>query len=154
MPFLPGSRPSARQLHSPEAMQRNSVVAQEAAVRPQEQRVARPAAASSTAPPPIQRPSSSHTLNPTSSVHDTRNGHVNGSSSTAPAKPQLLRAKSDFGPRREEPADHRDDDSKSSLDGDFKIRHGFDSQLESADYNDMLNSVSSPSFRSGSYLKC
>ncbi|EON66333.1 hypothetical protein W97_05726 [Coniosporium apollinis CBS 100218] len=71
--------------------------------------------------------------------------HVNGAAKS-PAlngshrndRPQLPRARSDAGPRREE---KQDDDSKSSVDGgDWKIRHGFDTQLTSEEYQNLLNS--------------
>lgn len=52
----------------------------------------------------------------------------------------LLRAKSDFGPRREE-ANKEDDESKTSVDAEWGIRHGFETQLESEEYNNLLNSV-------------
>ncbi|KAF2757428.1 hypothetical protein EJ05DRAFT_476686 [Pseudovirgaria hyperparasitica] len=56
-------------------------------------------------------------------------------------RPQMLRAKSDFGPRREDATENHDDESKSSAEGDFKIRHGFESQLTSEEYNTILNST-------------
>jgi regulator-associated protein of mTOR len=56
-----------------------------------------------------------------------------------------MRAKSDFGPRRqhqEEPAAESTDEA-GSADGHFKIRHGWDDQLNSEEYNNLLTSVRS-----------
>lgn len=56
-----------------------------------------------------------------------------------------MRAKSDFGPRRqhqEEPSAESTDES-GSIDGHFKIRHGWDDQLNSEEYNNLLTSVRS-----------
>ncbi|KAF2476312.1 WD repeat-containing protein-like protein mip1 [Lindgomyces ingoldianus] len=71
------------------------------------------------------------------------NGHVlnmaTASSSTPAPRPSLLRAKSDFGPRLQEAADSADE--ASSADGNFKIRHGWDDQLNSEEYNNLLTST-------------
>jgi regulator-associated protein of mTOR len=64
----------------------------------------------------------------------------------APRPGMLLRAKSDFGPRREE-LNKGDDDSKTSADAEWGIRHGFETQLESEEYNNLLNSVYTTSRR-------
>ena len=69
---------------------------------------------------------------------------LNGASA---GRPLMLRTKSDFGPRREDMADSADEDLGSSADGDFKIRHGWESQLTSEEYNNLLTSVSSYAFR-------
>lgn len=55
-------------------------------------------------------------------------------------RPSLARAKSDFGPRQpvQQPEEHTDD---VSVDGHFKIRHGWDDQLNSEEYSNMLTSV-------------
>lgn len=107
-------------------------------------------------PPIFQEPSRSATL-PLERPSTAGNGHGtpllqapdrishNGRASPASGRPNLLRAKSDYGPRRgEEHPDQHDEDSRSSQDGDFRIRHGFESQLTSEEYNNLLNSVSSP----------
>ncbi|KAE9970268.1 hypothetical protein BLS_004990 [Venturia inaequalis] len=57
----------------------------------------------------------------------------------APRPGMLWRAKSDFAPRREE-ANKEDDESKTSVDAEWGIRHGFETQLESEEYNNLLNS--------------
>jgi regulator-associated protein of mTOR len=59
-------------------------------------------------------------------------------------RPGLLRAKSDFGPRRDETPKHGDTDSKTSGEGEWGIRHGFEMQLVSEEYNNLLTSVSLP----------
>jgi regulator-associated protein of mTOR len=62
--------------------------------------------------------------------------------STSPdARPKLLRAKSDFGPRREEPLRTADVESRASGEGEWGIRHGFETQLVSEEYNNLLTSV-------------
>lgn len=55
-------------------------------------------------------------------------------------RPSLARAKSDFGPRQpaQQPQEPTDD---GSVDGHFKIRHGWDDQLNSEEYSNMLTSV-------------
>ena len=72
------------------------------------------------------------------------NGNTHALTRTASAgppagRPTLSRAKSDFGPRLQEPADSADE--ASSSDGNFKIRHGWDDQLNSEEYNNLLTSV-------------
>lgn len=56
-------------------------------------------------------------------------------------RPTLLRAKSDFGPRRLTDADSADSDSKTSDETEWGIRHGFATQLVSEEYNHVLTSV-------------
>lgn len=86
------------------------------------------------------RPSSSSAAahlvpSPTSTVAVRQNV-----SATNSHRPSLARAKSDFGPRQpaHEPEEHNDD---VSVDGHFKIRHGWDDQLNSEEYSNMLTSV-------------
>ncbi|ORY09191.1 raptor N-terminal caspase like domain-domain-containing protein [Clohesyomyces aquaticus] len=71
------------------------------------------------------------------------NGHmpatVRASSSASAVRPSFLRAKSDFGPRNPEHADSADE--ASSAEGNFKIRHGWDDQLNSEEYNNLLTST-------------
>jgi len=50
----------------------------------------------------------------------------------------LVRAKSDIGPRHLEPPESADEDH--STEGLFKIRHGWDDQLNSEEYNHLLTS--------------
>lgn len=61
---------------------------------------------------------------------------LSGSSSH---RPSIARAKSDFGPRQ--PALPQDPADDGSVDGHFKIRHGWDDQLNSEEYSNMLTSV-------------
>jgi regulator-associated protein of mTOR len=56
------------------------------------------------------------------------------------ARPSFLRAKSDFGPRH--PALPAESVDEGSVDGGhFKIRHGWDDQLNSEEYSNLLTSV-------------
>lgn len=59
--------------------------------------------------------------------------------STQGARPSFLRAKSDFGPRH--PSLTPDNAPEGSVDGHFKIRHGWDDQLNSEEYSNLLTSV-------------
>ena len=59
----------------------------------------------------------------------------------ADGKPKLSRAKRDFGPRRDDHNQDGHDDAAGSGDGEWKIRHGFENQLNSEEYNKMLESV-------------
>ena len=61
------------------------------------------------------------------------------SSTTNSRRPSLARAKSDFGPRQ--PAQTQESAEEGSIDGHFKIRHGWDDQLNSEEYSNMLTSV-------------
>lgn len=61
----------------------------------------------------------------------------NGSSS----RPGLLRARSDFGPRHPSHQPPESTDDGASVDGHFKIRHGWDDQLNSEEYSNLLTSV-------------
>jgi regulator-associated protein of mTOR len=60
-------------------------------------------------------------------------------SNGASARPGLLRARSDFGPRLSAPPPESADEA--SVDGHFKIRHGWDDQLNSEEYSNLLTSV-------------
>jgi len=64
-------------------------------------------------------------------------------SATLDPRPKLLRAKSDFGPRHEDQK-NGDDESRTSGEGEWGIRHGFETQLVSEEYNNLLNSVIIP----------
>jgi regulator-associated protein of mTOR len=70
------------------------------------------------------------------SVDEENDIASNGASS---ARPGLLRAKSDFGPRRAAPPPESADEG--SVDGHYKIRHGWDDQLNSEEYSNLLTSV-------------
>jgi regulator-associated protein of mTOR len=63
------------------------------------------------------------------------------SNGTSSGRPGLMRAKSDFGPRRASAAPESTDEG--SVDGHFKIRHGWDDQLNSEEYSNLLTSVRS-----------
>lgn len=67
----------------------------------------------------------------------------NASRQPSPAPPQgrpgLQRAKSDFGPRREEV--NRGGEEAETKEGEWGLRHGFETQLESEEYNRLLESV-------------
>lgn len=74
---------------------------------------------------------------PETNGHGPNTASVRGPSS----RPLLLRAKSDIGPRPPEPPPESADEA-NSVDGHFKIRHGWDDQLNSEEYNQLLTSVS------------
>lgn len=57
-------------------------------------------------------------------------------------RPLMLRSKTDVGPHIPKDIEATDEDSRSSVDGDFRIRHGFEDQLVSEEYNNILTSVS------------
>ncbi|KAF4540051.1 Target of rapamycin complex 1 subunit mip1 [Lasiodiplodia theobromae] len=65
---------------------------------------------------------------------------VNGANGSAPARPLMLRAKSDFGPRHNEHQD-RDEDEHENGDAEWTIRHGWESQLTSEEYQNLLSST-------------
>lgn len=70
------------------------------------------------------------------------NGEGYRSRSASPStRPGLSRAKSDFGPRRDDHAKHEDTDSKHSGEAEWSIRHGFDTQLASEDHAQLLTEV-------------
>lgn len=82
-----------------------------------------------------------------SQEQESRRASRNASPAGFASRPgMLLRAKSDFGPRREELIKN-DDDSKVLADVEWGIRHGFETQLESEEYNNLLNSVHTNSKR-------
>jgi regulator-associated protein of mTOR len=56
-------------------------------------------------------------------------------------RPGLLRARSDFGPRHSVPAPESVQEGSVDVDGHFKIRHGWDDQLNSEEYSNLLTSV-------------
>jgi len=61
------------------------------------------------------------------------------SAASLSARPNLLRARSDVGPRHAAPtSDHPDE---ASVDGHFRMRHGWDDQLNSEEYSNLLTSV-------------
>lgn len=71
------------------------------------------------------------------------NGHRpptarSGTNGSLGGRPSLVRAKSDIGPRHLEPPESADEDH--STEGLFKIRHGWDDQLNSEEYNHLLTS--------------
>ncbi|EOD44046.1 regulatory associated protein-mtor [Neofusicoccum parvum] len=65
---------------------------------------------------------------------------VNGANGSAPGRPLMLRAKSDFGPRHNE-QQVRDEDELESGDAEWTIRHGWESQLTSEEYQNLLSST-------------
>jgi len=118
--------PNSLALHAPAAMDDSAA----AASAPRESRPSqdttssRLSTSSVAAHLDVQSPTS--TVRPALSATDSR-------------RPSLARAKSDFGPRLsaqpQEPAE------EGSVDGHFKIRHGWDDQLNSEEYSNMLTSV-------------
>ncbi|OAL57052.1 hypothetical protein IQ07DRAFT_582313 [Pyrenochaeta sp. DS3sAY3a] len=61
-----------------------------------------------------------------------------GSNGTLTVRPNLSRARSDFGPRH--PSQPPESADEGSTDGHFKIRHGWDDQLNSEEYSNLLTS--------------
>jgi regulatory associated protein of mTOR len=102
---------------------------------------ARPRTAPRTDPPPNGFTHINRSATQVFTNQESRRGSRNASPVGLPPRPGLLRAKSDFGPRREELTRNGDDESKASNDGEWGIRHGFETQLESEEYNNLLNSV-------------
>lgn len=92
----------------------------------------RPSSATNVASQP--RHLTKHLSREERSAHDQVNGRSNG-------RPGLARAKSDFGPRRESQAENSEEEKSSASEGEFKIRHGWETQLTSEEYNNLLNSV-------------
>ncbi|KAF2839080.1 WD-repeat protein mip1 [Patellaria atrata CBS 101060] len=89
-------------------------------------------------------PSAGTTLRPQSAVK----GEVlpdrtrpNTSTSRPEGRPQLSRAKTDVGPRREDVKQDAEEEVKQNGDDEWKIRHGFENQLLSEEYNNLLNST-------------
>ncbi|KIW01014.1 uncharacterized protein PV09_07531 [Verruconis gallopava] len=106
-----------------------------------------------TAPRRLAGPNGSAALNRTSTGFPERESR-NVSRNTSPTpgaattagnggRPALVRAKSDFGPRREESQSKilgLSDESESGREGEWGLRHGFETQLESEEYNRLLES--------------
>ncbi|KAF1947251.1 hypothetical protein EJ02DRAFT_430077 [Clathrospora elynae] len=91
--------------------------------------------------PPSSRPSISAASNasPTySNMEDQTAPAPPASNGSQPARPGFLRAKSDFGPRH--PSIPPESAGEGSTDGNFKIRHGWDDQLNSEEYSNLLTS--------------
>ncbi|KAI8937583.1 hypothetical protein NX059_005297 [Plenodomus lindquistii] len=87
------------------------------------------------------RPGSAATTNasPTDTdMDDHARFHRQASFASQSARPNLLRARSDFGPRH--PAPNSEHADEGSVDGHFKIRHGWDDQLNSEEYSNLLTS--------------
>jgi hypothetical protein len=59
-------------------------------------------------------------------------------------RPRLLRAQTDFGPRRDSAKQDQEDSDLASTELEWGIRHGFDTQLGSEEYTNLLTSVSLP----------
>ncbi|KAH6620167.1 WD repeat-containing protein-like protein mip1 [Boeremia exigua] len=108
--------------HAPVAMDQPPA-APRAARASQDTAVSRPSSSSAAAHLDALSPTS--TARPSLSASDSR-------------RPSLARAKSDFGPRQ--PAQPQEPADDSSVDGHFKIRHGWDDQLNSEEYSNMLTS--------------
>ena len=116
--------------------------------------VGEPSSAPASAPQDSQAPQGATSPRPSTSSaahppHNPNQPEVNGhtpsavqvrSNGTPAGRPSLARAKSDFGPRMPEPPSDSADEA-SSVDGHFKIRHGWDDQLNSEEYNNLLASV-------------
>lgn len=112
-----------------------------------------PAASASAPSPRDARPSQDTTSSrPSSSAAAAAAAHLDVHSPTSTPRPSLsasnshrpslARAKSDFGPRQpQQPQQPHDPTEDSSVDGHFKIRHGWDDQLNSEEYSNMLTSV-------------
>jgi hypothetical protein len=70
-----------------------------------------------------------------------RSRNASRDASPAPSgRPGLQRAKSDFGPRGREDV-NRAGEEPEAKDGEWGLRHGFETQLESEEYNRLLESV-------------
>jgi regulator-associated protein of mTOR len=94
------------------------------------------------------RPSSSRVGQSASNrIQLATNGHAADSlrpaSLSGSRRPSLMRAKSDFGPRLPSNPPAESADEVGSVDGHFNIRHGWDDQLNSEEYNHLLTSVRS-----------
>jgi regulator-associated protein of mTOR len=73
------------------------------------------------------------------SIDEQSDGSHVATNGTSSGRPGLLRARSDFGPRRTSAPPESTDGG--SVDGHFKIRHGWDDQLNSEEYSNLLTSV-------------
>jgi hypothetical protein len=100
----------------------------------------------------------SHTDSPAASTHKraSSNGHndaplaKSGSLKPTRPRPAMARSRSDFvGGRRADQHERQQQEQEHEQHlvngGEFQIRHGFESQLLSEEYNDILNSVSTSS---------
>jgi len=86
------------------------------------------------------RPGSSAHASPTRvDMDEPALAALSASHGATSARPGLLRARSDFGPRHPAPAPESAEEG--STDGHFKIRHGWDDQLNSEEYSNLLTSV-------------
>lgn len=88
---------------------------------------------------PSSRPATSAAPNAPSHADMEEQTTIARPASTQSARPDLLRARSDFGPRHSSLTPEAAEDG--SIDGHFKIRHGWDDQLNSEEYSNLLTSV-------------
>ncbi|KAF2643093.1 WD repeat-containing protein-like protein mip1 [Massarina eburnea CBS 473.64] len=88
------------------------------------------------------RPSTSSSLNRSPpDMNGARPNLGRSDTSGAPIKrPSLTRAKSDIGPRQPPKPPSESADESTTTEGNFKIRHGWDDQLNSEEYNQLLTS--------------
>ncbi len=63
------------------------------------------------------------------------------SAAPSEARPQISRARSDFGPRRQEQAAEAEEEARDVGEGGWRIRHGWETQFTSDEYLNLLNSV-------------
>jgi regulator-associated protein of mTOR len=125
--------PNPLAAHAPVDMASTVAATSAAASAPRETRPSqdttssRPSSSSAAAHLDVQSPASTVAVRPNLSA---ANSH----------RPSLARAKSDFGPRQ--PAQQLSEAADDvSVDGHFRIRHGWDDQLNSEEYSNMLTSV-------------
>jgi regulator-associated protein of mTOR len=91
-------------------------------------------------PPSSSRPGSSgHASSTHVDTDDRASAGFSASNGALAARPGLLRARSDVGPRPSAAPPESADGG--SVDGHFKIRHGWDDQLNSEEYSNLLTSV-------------
>jgi regulator-associated protein of mTOR len=127
--------PNPLALHAPARLQVNGMAAD--APSPSPQLPPQPSAATPS------RPGTAATVALSTRVSIDEQSDVShvASNGTSSGRPGLLRARSDFGPRRTSAAPESTDEG--SVDGHFKIRHGWDDQLNSEEYSNLLTSVRS-----------
>ena len=70
---------------------------------------------------------------------DAASRRERSASPAADTRPKLLRAKSDFIPRRDHSPRGEDSDSKASGETEWGIRHGFESQLAPEEWNNLIS---------------
>ncbi|KAK7614320.1 WD repeat-containing protein-like protein mip1 [Phyllosticta paracitricarpa] len=87
---------------------------------------------------PSPRPSSASAMRGRRSSTQDRS-RLDSADGTASARPGLLRAKSDFGPRWEE--QQNDEEEERASDAEWTIRHGWETQLTSEEYQNFLSST-------------